>query len=101
MTVYTGSTLRRISLGGLDSSTPGGGFGNSPYLNSLQMAVGTQAVPANPLYILQPCARGIASRTSPPKTRQIHRVHRIVDRENVAVSFSNLRLNQQTGHCKS
>ena len=50
------------------------------------MAVGTQAVPANPLYILQPRARGIVSRTSPPKTSQIHRVHGIVDRENVAVS---------------
>ena len=58
MNVCTGSTLRRISLSGLRSSTSGGGFANSPYLNSLQMAVGTQAVPANPLYILQPCARG-------------------------------------------
>ena len=70
------------------SSTRGGGFGNSPYLNSLQMTVGTQAVPANPLYILQPCAVGVSR-----KNRQIHRVHGTVDCENVAVSFSNLRLN--------
>ena len=45
---------------GLRSSTRGGGFANSPYLNSLQMTVGTQAVPANPLYILQPCAVGVS-----------------------------------------
>ena len=38
--------------------THGGGFANSPYLNSLQMTMGTQAVPANPLYILQPCPMG-------------------------------------------
>ena len=45
-----------ISWAGLRSSTPGGGFANTHYLNLLQMAVGTQAVTASPLYILQACA---------------------------------------------
>ena len=50
------SSRRRIS--GVDSrgSTPGGGFDDTPYLNSLRIVVGTQSVLANPLHILQPCA---------------------------------------------
>ena len=56
--VGTRSSRRRIS--GVDSrgSTPGGGFGDTPYLNSLRIVVGTQSVLANPLHILQPCAVG-------------------------------------------
>ena len=56
--VGTRSSRRRIS--GVDSrdSTPGGGFGDTPYLNSLRIVVGTQSVLANPLHILQPCALG-------------------------------------------
>ena len=34
---------------------------NAHYLNLLQMAVGTQTVPASPPYILQPCAVGYHS----------------------------------------
>ena len=57
-TVGTRSSRRRIS--GVDSrgSTPGGGFGDTPYLNSLRIVVGTQSVLANPLHIVQPCAVG-------------------------------------------
>ena len=56
--VRTRSSRRRIS--GVDSrgSTPGGGFGDTPYLNSLRIVVGTQSVLANPLHILEPCAVG-------------------------------------------
>ena len=56
--VGTHSSQRRI--GGVDSSgtTPGGGFGDTHYFNSLRIVVGTQSVPANPLHILQPCAVG-------------------------------------------
>ena len=56
--VGTRSSRRRIS--GVDScgSTPGGGFGDMTYLNSLRIVVGTQSVLANPLHILQPCAEG-------------------------------------------
>ena len=56
--VGTRSSRRRIS--GVDSSgtTPGGGLGDTHYLNSLRIVVGTQSVPANPLHILQPCAVG-------------------------------------------
>ena len=39
-------------------ATPGGGFGDTPNLNSLRIVVRTQSVPANPLHILQPCAVG-------------------------------------------
>ena len=34
---------------------------NAHYLDSLQMIVGTQTVPASPPYILQPCAVGYHS----------------------------------------
>ena len=46
--VGTRSSRRRIS--GVDSSctTPGGGLGDTPYLNSLRIVVGTQSVPAKP-----------------------------------------------------
>ena len=37
----------RISWAGLRRSTPGGGFSNSHYRNSLQMAIETQAVLAS------------------------------------------------------
>ena len=56
--VGTRSSRRRISGVDSRSSTPGGGFGHTPYLNSLQIVVGTQSVPDNPLHILQPCAVG-------------------------------------------
>ena len=52
----TRSSRRRISGVDSHSSTPGGGFGDTPYLNSLRIVVGTQSVPANQLRILQPCA---------------------------------------------
>ena len=44
--VGTRSSRRRIS--GVDSSgtTPGGGFGDTHYFNSLRIVVGTQSVPA-------------------------------------------------------
>ena len=44
----------RISWDDLRTSTPGGSFANAHYLNSIQMAMGTQTVPASPPYILQP-----------------------------------------------
>ena len=56
--VGTRSSRRRISGVDSRSSTPGGGFGDTPYLNSLRIVVGTQSVLANPLHILQPCAVG-------------------------------------------
>ena len=99
--VGTRSSRRRIS--GVDSrgSTPGGGFGDTSYLNSLRIVVGTQSVLASPLHILQPwmrsgvsairvfsdksttSARGVDNRTSSSKTRQIHRIHGIGDRGSV------------------
>ena len=54
--VGTRSSRRRISGVDLRGSTPGGGFGDTPYLNSLRIVVGTRSVLANPLRILQPCA---------------------------------------------
>ena len=56
--VGTRSSRRRISGVDLRGSTPGGGFGDTPYLNSLRIVVGTRSVLANPLRILQPCAVG-------------------------------------------
>ena len=56
--VGTRSSRRRISRVDSSGTTPGGGLADMPYFNSLRMAVGTQALPANPLHILQPCAVG-------------------------------------------
>ena len=56
--VGTRSSRWRISGVDLRSSTPGGGFGDTPYLNSLRLVVGTHTVLANPLHILQPYAVG-------------------------------------------
>ena len=55
-----GTRISRRRISGVDSrgSTPGGGFGDTPYLNSLRIVVGTQSVLANSLHILQPCAVG-------------------------------------------
>ena len=42
----------------LMNTGPGGGLGDTPYLNSIRMVVGTRIVSANPLHIVQPCAVG-------------------------------------------
>ena len=94
--------MMRISWASLLSSTPGGGFANAHYLNSLQMAVtfymhAQCGICDKRLFRLVHIKRsGIDNCTSPPKTRHIHRVHWIGDRGSVAVSFENLPSTHQS-----